>query len=105
MGGDRLQQLEDASRMERTVLVAGLAIKANERDIFEFFVGKAGKVGDVQIIRDARNGRSKGVAYVELDTHEGMAKALGMNGQAIRGQAVRIQPSNTDGGFAGRGQT
>mmetsp|Transcript_42729 Transcript_42729/g.107456 ORF Transcript_42729/g.107456 Transcript_42729/m.107456 type:complete len:177 (-) Transcript_42729:24-554(-) len=95
---ERRRLAEDAARMDRTVMVVGLNVKADERDIFEFFVGAAGKVRDVQIIRDARTGRSKGVAYVEFQSHEGTTKALGMSGQTMKGAAIRVQPSQSDGG-------
>lgn len=95
---ERRKLAEDAARMDRTVMVVGLNVKADERDIFEFFVGSAGKVRDVQIIRDARTGRSKGVAYVEFQSHEGTTRALGMSGQMMKGAAIRVQPSQSDGG-------
>merc|ERR1712113_1227621 len=77
---------------------------ADERDIFEFFTPVAGKVRDVQVIRDARTGRSKGVGYVEMATHEGMAKALGLSGRTMKGSAIRVQPTNTyTGGGSGGG--
>merc|ERR1712066_615531 len=102
---DRKQQLEDASRQERTVMVAGLSIKADERDIFEFFTPIAGKVRDVQVIRDARTGRSKGVSYVEFASHESMAKALGMNGRNLKGHGVRVSTTHSLGGGGAGGGT
>merc|ERR1711974_374770 len=86
--------------MERTVMIVGLNVRADERDIFEFFVGAAGKVRDVQIIRDSRTGRSKGVAYVEFQSHEGTVKAMGMSGQMMKGSTIRVQASHSDGGRA-----
>jgi RNA-binding protein 39 len=70
--------------------------KADERDVYEFFSGNAGKVRDVQIIRDARTGRSKGVAYVEFYLQEATLKALALSGQPLKGQAIRIQPSQAE---------
>mmetsp|Transcript_89234 Transcript_89234/g.257320 ORF Transcript_89234/g.257320 Transcript_89234/m.257320 type:complete len:149 (-) Transcript_89234:121-567(-) len=95
---ERRKLAQDAARMDRTVMVVGLSVKADERDIFEFFVGAAGKVRDVQIIRDARTGRSKGVAYVEFQSHEGTVRAMGMSGQSMKGAAIRVQPAQSDGG-------
>eukprot|EP00931_Biecheleriopsis_adriatica_P090314 TRINITY_DN64317_c0_g1_i1.p1 TRINITY_DN64317_c0_g1~~TRINITY_DN64317_c0_g1_i1.p1 ORF type:complete len:159 (-),score=37.20 TRINITY_DN64317_c0_g1_i1:82-528(-) len=90
---ERVKLAEDAKRMDRTVMLVGLSLRADERNVFEFFTGRAGTVKDVQIIRDARTGRSKGVAYVEFGTAEGMVKALGMSGQTIQGAKVTIQQS------------
>mmetsp|Transcript_6802 Transcript_6802/g.14697 ORF Transcript_6802/g.14697 Transcript_6802/m.14697 type:complete len:178 (-) Transcript_6802:48-581(-) len=90
---ERQRMLEDAKRMDRTVMVVGLSTRADERDVFEFFSGRAGVVKDVQIIRDARTGKSKGVCFVEFSTAEGMVKSLSMTGQTIKGARVTIQQS------------
>lgn len=38
------------------MMIVCLHHKADERDVYEFFSKNAGKVRDVQIIRDARTG-------------------------------------------------
>lgn len=93
---ERRRQVEDATRGDRTVMIVCLHHKADERDVYEFFSGNAGKVRDVQIIRDARTGRSKGLAYIEFYLQEATLKALALSGQAIKGQAVRVQPSQAE---------
>jgi len=70
--------------------------KADERDVYEFFSGNSGKVRDVQIIRDARTGRSKGVAYVEFYLQDATLKALALSGQPVKSQAIRVQPSQAE---------
>eukprot|EP00931_Biecheleriopsis_adriatica_P085183 TRINITY_DN5948_c0_g2_i1.p1 TRINITY_DN5948_c0_g2~~TRINITY_DN5948_c0_g2_i1.p1 ORF type:complete len:436 (+),score=110.65 TRINITY_DN5948_c0_g2_i1:82-1389(+) len=93
---ERRRQVEDATRGDRTVMIVCLHHKADERDVYEFFSGNAGKVRDVQIIRDARTGRSKGLAYVEFYLQESTLKALALSGQPVKGQAVRVQPSQAE---------
>lgn len=93
---ERRRQVEDATRGDRTVMLVCLHHKADERDVYEFFSTNAGKVRDVQIIRDARTGRSKGVAYVEFYLQEATLKALALSGQAVKGQAIRVQPSQAE---------
>jgi len=93
---ERRRQVEDATRGDRTVMIVCLHHKADERDVYEFFSGNAGKVRDVQIIRDARTGRSKGLAYIEFYLQEATLKALALSGQPIKGQAVRVQPSQAE---------
>lgn len=93
---ERKRQVEDATRGDRTVMIICLHHKADERDVYEFFSTNAGKVRDVQIIRDARTGRSKGLAYVEFYLQEATLKALALSGQPIKGQAVRVQPSQAE---------
>ncbi|CAE8719488.1 unnamed protein product [Polarella glacialis] len=93
---ERRRQVEDATRGDRTVMIVCLHHKADERDVYEFFSLNAGKVRDVQIIRDARTGRSKGLAYVEFYLQEATLKALALSGQPVKGQAVRVQPSQAE---------
>mmetsp|Transcript_82214 Transcript_82214/g.172109 ORF Transcript_82214/g.172109 Transcript_82214/m.172109 type:complete len:452 (-) Transcript_82214:56-1411(-) len=93
---ERRRQVEEATRGDRTVMIVCLHHKADERDVYEFFSSNAGKVRDVQIIRDARTGRSKGVAYIEFYLQEATLKALALSGQPIKGQAVRVQPSGAE---------
>jgi RNA-binding protein 39 len=93
---ERRRQVEYATRGDRTVMIVCLHHKADERDVYEFFSTNAGKVRDVQIIRDARTGRSKGLAYIEFYLQEATLKALALSGQAVKGQAVRVQPSQSE---------
>lgn len=93
---EQRRQVEDATRGDRTVMIVCLHMKADERDVYEFFSQNAGKVRDVQIIRDARTGRSKGVAYIEFYLQESTLKALALSGQPVKGQAVRVQPSQAE---------
>jgi len=93
---ERRRQIEDATRGDRTVMIVCLHHKADERDVYEFFSKNSGKVRDVQIIRDARTGRSKGLAYIEFYLQEATLKALALSGQPIKGQAVRVQPSQAE---------
>jgi RNA-binding protein 39 len=69
--------MEEAKREDHTILVYCLPLKAKEKDIWNFFSKAAcGKIRDIRIIRDARSGKSKGVAYVEFYTSEAVQKAL-----------------------------
>ncbi|CAK0843353.1 unnamed protein product, partial [Prorocentrum cordatum] len=67
---ERRRLAEQETKMARTVMLTSLTHRSDERDIYEFFSTGAGTVRDVQIIRDARTGRSRGVAYVEMSTGE-----------------------------------
>ncbi len=61
--------MEEAKREDHTIIVYCLPLKAKEKHIWRFFYDSGcGKVRDIRIIRDARSGRSKGVAYVEFFT-------------------------------------
>eukprot|EP00916_Digyalum_oweni_P027210 GHVL01044615.1.p1 GENE.GHVL01044615.1~~GHVL01044615.1.p1 ORF type:complete len:380 (+),score=87.15 GHVL01044615.1:608-1747(+) len=57
----------------------------------------AGKVRDIQVVRDQRSGRSKGVAYVEFYTQESVLKALSCTGQQVKGGThIRVQASQAE---------
>ncbi|CAK0843352.1 unnamed protein product, partial [Prorocentrum cordatum] len=81
---ERRRLAEQETKMARTVMLTSLTHRSDERDIYEFFSTGAGTVRDVQIIRDARTGRSRGVAYVEMSTGEGMVRAIGLSGQSLK---------------------
>ncbi|GFE52806.1 splicing CC1-like family protein [Babesia ovis] len=98
----RQREIEEAQREDLTVLVINLYLGADERKIYEVFSEHAGKVRDVQCVRDARSGRSKGVAYVEFYTQESVIKALAMNGFELNGQRIRVQSSQAEKNRAAR---
>jgi len=88
---------EDAKRDELTVLIMNLSLKATEKDVWRFLTDNCGKVRDIQIVRDARSNKSKGVAYVEFYEQESVLRAFNISGQAyILGQPIRIQASQAE---------
>ncbi|CAD7925081.1 unnamed protein product [Amoebophrya sp. A120] len=92
---EKKRQLEEATRGERTVMVTNVNLKATEKDVYGFFKA-AGSIRDIQVIRDARSGRSKGVAYVEFYQQETVSAACQMTGQVLMLQPVRVQPSQAE---------
>ncbi|ETB62943.1 hypothetical protein, variant 1 [Plasmodium yoelii 17X] len=90
------EELEEAKRDDLTVLVLNLDLKADERDIYEFFSEVAGKVRDIQCIKDQRSGKSKGVAYVEFYTQDSVIKALSVNGYMLKNRPIKVQSSQAE---------
>ncbi|SBT80202.1 splicing factor 1, putative [Plasmodium malariae] len=90
------EEMEEAKRDDLTVLVLNLDLKADERDIYEFFSEVAGKVRDIQCIKDQRSGKSKGVAYVEFYTQESVIKALAASGYMLKNRPVKIKSSQAE---------
>ena len=90
--GDEAMQLD---RTMRTVQVYNLNLKADERDLFQFF-SKAGPLVDIKIIKDKGTGRSKGFAYVEYEKKESVVPALALTGQMLMGQAVMVKVSEAE---------
>ncbi|KAI1709013.1 RNA recognition motif domain-containing protein [Ditylenchus destructor] len=100
-------------RDERTVFILQLSRNTRPRDLEEFF-SSVGHVRDVRIITDSKTRRSKGIAYVEFWEREGVALAMGLNGQKLLGCPLVIQmtcaernraAASTMGGAIGLGLT
>eukprot|EP00960_Hanusia_phi_P075461 768429-Hanusia_phi.AAC.13 len=92
---------EGFDRDMRTIFVAQVARKADERDLFQFF-SEAGKVVDVRIIKDTQTRRSKGIAYVEFEKQEQCVAAVQMSGQLLCGFPVVVQASQAEKNQAAR---
>lgn len=90
------KEVEDARRDDLTVLVVNLSLKATEKDIWQFFTKHAGKVRDIQLIKDARSGKSKGIGYVEFHDAESVLKSLNLTGQCVLNQPIRVQASQAE---------
>lgn len=58
-----------------TIYVGNLNYKAAENQLTELFAG-FGEVKSVKIIKDNQSGRSKGFAFVEMDSEESANKAI-----------------------------
>ncbi|XWS62622.1 hypothetical protein CRYUN_Cryun06bG0027000 [Craigia yunnanensis] len=85
----------DPERDQRTVFAYQISLKANERDVYEFF-SRAGKVRDVRLIMDRNSRRSKGVGYVEFYDVMSVPMAIALSGQPLLGQPVMVKPSEAE---------
>ncbi|KAK9007508.1 hypothetical protein V6N11_074430 [Hibiscus sabdariffa] len=85
----------DPERDQRTVFVYQISLKANERDVYEFF-SRAGKVRDVRLIMDRNSRCSKGVGYVEFYDVMSVPMAIALSGQPLLGQPVMVKPSEAE---------
>lgn len=85
----------DPERDQRTVFAFQISLKADERDVYDFF-SKAGKVRDVRLIMDRNLRRSKGVGYVEFYDAMSVPMAIAMTGQLLLGQPVMVKPSEAE---------
>ncbi|EEQ97430.1 RNA-binding protein rsd1, putative [Perkinsus marinus ATCC 50983] len=95
----REHQHQSRSRASRTVLIAQLGMDVSDRTVYLLMSKMAGKVRDVQIIRDGRSQRSKGIAYVEFEEQESAMKALGIEPTSLwtkLGHGANIQPSQAE---------
>lgn len=89
------EQEVDPERDQRTVFAYQLSLKADEKDVYEFFC-KAGKVRDVRLIMDRITGRSKGVGYIEFYDVMSVPMAIALSGQPLLGLPVMVKPSEAE---------
>lgn len=95
----REREIEKMDRDMRTVFGYNLPLRAEEQDLFGFFV-RAGPLNDIKIIRDRATSRSKGVAYVEYQRKEDVIAALALSGQPLLGQSVMVKMSEAEKNLA-----
>ncbi|GJP29232.1 hypothetical protein CLOM_g20357 [Closterium sp. NIES-68] len=97
---DKEAELElDPERDQRTVFAYQINLKADERDIYEFFT-QAGKVRDVRLIMDRNSRRSKGVGYIEFYDVMSVPMAIALSGQLLLGSPVMVKPSEAEKNLA-----
>jgi RNA recognition motif-containing protein len=94
--------------MEYKLYVGNLAYSTTETDLQTLFA-QAGAVKSVALIKDRDSGRSKGFAFVEMETQADMQNAIGMlNGKDFQGRDLSVsiarpreERSGGGGGFGG----
>lgn len=95
----RERQEKERERDQRTIFAAQIHPKNEEREIFEFF-SEVGKVVDIQLIRDTRTLKSKGLAYVEFEDRRSVPHALALSGRNLNGYPVLVQMTQAERGIA-----
>ncbi len=99
------------SQQNQKLYVGNLNFDANEDQVRDLF-GGYGTVEDVKIVMDRFSGRSRGFAFVRMDSAESAGKAKeALNGQAFQGKALVIDWARAEqkdrpaggGGFGSRG--
>lgn len=95
--------------MSTKLYVGNLSYEASEAGLTEDF-GKAGPVKSVKIIMDQMTGRSRGFAFVEMDSPEATQEAIQMfDGKELYGRALKVnlakerseRPERSGGGARG----
>jgi len=92
--------------MGNKLYVGNLPFSATEEALTAEF-SKVGNVDSVKIITDRATGRSKGFAFVEMNSDDLAMKAIeSLNGQDFGGRSLKIseaRPQESRGGGGGRG--
>jgi RNA-binding protein 39 len=92
------------AREKRTVSISRLPFAAEESHVHEF-LSSAGKVRDVQLIRDKLTGKSKGVGIAEFYDEASIFPALALNGKVLLGSPVVIKVSEAEKNVSANTQT
>lgn len=88
--------------MSKRLYVGNLPFSATEselRDLFE----KHGEVTSVNVITDRETGRSRGFAFVEMDTSGAEAAIQALDGQDMDGRPLRVNEARERTGGGGGG--
>jgi RNA recognition motif-containing protein len=76
--------------LAKTLYVGNLPFKTSDEDLTQFF-SQYGTVASVKIITDRQTGRSKGFAFVDMDSDEEAQAAIdGANGADFGGRSLRV---------------
>jgi cold-inducible RNA-binding protein len=93
--------------MSVKLYVGNLTFNTTEQDLQEQF-SRYGQVGSANIITDRDTGRSRGFAFVELDSKESAQAAIeALNGKELDGRTLTVNEArpredhNNRGGFGG----
>ena len=75
--------------------VGNISFKATEESIRGVFAG-IGAVESINLVTDARTGKAKGVAFVEMATGEEAGKAIeALNGLVVLGRPLTVSMANS----------
>lgn len=92
--------------MSFKLYVGNLAFNTTEQDLQDQF-SQYGQVSSASLITDRETGRSRGFAFVELDSKEAAQTAIaGLNGKELDGRALTVneaKPREDRGGSRGGG--
>ena len=95
--------------MSAKIYVGNLAFNTTEQDLQEQF-SQYGQVQSTSIITDRDTGRSRGFAFIELDSKESAHAAIqALNGRELDGRALTVNEAKpredrgSRGGFGGGG--
>lgn len=89
-------ELTEEQHEMRSVFVAQLAARVDDRALRAFFEMRCGKVREAKVIVDRVSRRSKGVGYVEFAEIESVAKAISLTGQILLGIPVFVQLTESE---------
>jgi cold-inducible RNA-binding protein len=87
------------------IFVGNLSYQTTEDQLTSLF-SQAGEVESATIITDRDTGRSRGFAFIEMDSEAGQKAIQQFNGYELNGRAINVnearpRPERERGGFGG----
>lgn len=80
---------------DRELFVGGLSYSVTQDDLRDFFEGKGFRIEKLKLLTDRETGKSKGAAFVELDTEREASKAVGdLNGASLMDRRLKVSLSS-----------
>jgi cold-inducible RNA-binding protein len=101
--------------MGKRLYIGNISFRATEENVRDLFAG-IGTVASINLVTDARTGKAKGVAFVEMATVEEALMAIeSLNGVVLLGRSLTVSMANTqqtrerrdldrDSGVSGKGK-
>ena len=74
--------------MTKAIYVGNLSFSASEEEVEEMFA-QYGTVVSVKLMRD-REGRSRGYAFVRMESEEALEAMIGLDGKVFKGRNIHI---------------
>ncbi|GLC69827.1 hypothetical protein PLESTF_000884800 [Pleodorina starrii] len=99
MAREKERELRELERATRTIFAYNLSLRADERDLFQFF-SKVGRVVDIRLISDKNTKKSRGLAYIEFSKVEEVISAVALTGNILKGQPVMVKASEAEKNMA-----
>ncbi|KXZ45570.1 hypothetical protein GPECTOR_53g156 [Gonium pectorale] len=96
---EKERELRELERATRTIFAYNLSLRADERDLFEFF-SKVGRVVDIKLITDKNTKKSRGLAYIEFSKVDEVISAVALTGNILKGQPVMVKASEAEKNMA-----
>ena len=82
--------------MAKKIYVGNLSFTSTEEEVRELFV-QYGEVQSVAVITDRETGRSRGFAFVEMESDDADKAIEALNGQDFGGRSLRVNEAKERG--------
>lgn len=90
MNNQKRTTFNDPGKRFTKIYVGNLVYSTDEGGIHKLF-SKYGKVGKIEVIRDSKTNRSKGIAFLQMYNKDDANKAISkLNGTIVDGRTLKV---------------